>query len=348
MEVSKRSTGLIRQRLLKQIYSNEGVISAQSIAAEVGVTPAAVYKQLASMEKLNLIASVKVGRTKKYSLVDSMTYHEEFLTEGLMEDWVLTKRLQPLLEGVSSTVRGVFGYVFTEMLNNAIEHSCSEKVVIHAYRNAFALGCFISDFGIGIFTKVQQAMNLEQKQYAILELAKGKFTTEPDSHTGEGIFFSSKVADRFCILSDELIFFGGSHDEDEPLLDQVLSSQQCGTQVCFEVELDRTTSFMDIANSFTAAPEDYGFSKTTVPVRLLEYREQSPLFISRSQAKRLIARFDKFEKIVLDFKGVEEIGQGFADEIFRVFVQQHPSTALSYINASNAIEIMILRVRSNL
>ena len=252
------------------------------------------------------------------------------------------------LDGVTSVVRSVFSYVFTEMLNNAIDHSGSEAVTIHAYRNAYAIGCEISDHGVGIFRKIQNAMGLEEKRFAILELAKGKFTTDPSSHTGEGVFFSSKVADRFFIFSDALAFIGDNSvgDANPVLTDKLNDDQSKGTRVYFEVVLDRTVTFADIANRYTEAPEDYGFSKTIVPVRLLEYREVNPVFVSRSQAKRLLTRFERFKNIVLDFQDVDEIGQGFADEIFRVFANQHPDTSITYINATSMVIRMIRRAQS--
>jgi len=62
---------------------------------------------------------------------------------------------------------------------------------------------------------------------------------------------------------------------------------------------------------------DFGFSKTHIPVFLAAYGEDN--LISRSQAKRLLVRFERFKEIILDFENVESIGQAFADEIFRVF-----------------------------
>ena len=65
--------------------------------------------------------------------------------------------------------------------------------------------------------------------------------------------------------------------------------------------------------------------------------------ISRSQAKRLIARFDRFKTVILDFSGVLEIGQAFADEIFRVYALAHPQVELSPVNMSEQVERMWLR-----
>lgn len=65
--------------------------------------------------------------------------------------------------------------------------------------------------------------------------------------------------------------------------------------------------------------------------------------ISRSEAKRLLAGLDRFAEVVLDFNGVEEIGQGFADEVFRVWARAHPKVRLKPVNMSEAVEFMVRR-----
>jgi len=47
--------------------------------------------------------------------------------------------------------------------------------------------------------------------------------------------------------------------------------------------------------------------------------------------------------VVLDFAGVNTIGQAFADEIFRVFQQAHPSVKLRSFNTNAEVEAMIKR-----
>ena len=103
----------------------------------------------------------------------------------------------------------------------------------------------------------------------------------------------------------------------------------------------RTTQ--EIFNKFS--DDDYGFTKTVVPVRLAQYGNEQ--LVSRSQAKRLLIRIDRFKTVLFDFKDVEAIGQAFADEVFRVFAQQHPNMELVPINANDAVTQMIRRVETN-
>ena len=93
-----------------------------------------------------------------------------------------------------------------------------------------------------------------------------------------------------------------------------------------------------------AAPEEYTFVKTVVPVRLAQYEGEK--LVSRSQAKRLYQRLERFRHVVLDFDGVAEIGQAFADEIFRVFARAHPGVALAPINVTAAVSQMVSRARA--
>ena len=90
-----------------------------------------------------------------------------------------------------------------------------------------------------------------------------------------------------------------------------------------------------------AAPDDYTFDRTVVPVRLAQYEGET--LVSRSQAKRLTMRFERFKTVLLDFSGVESIGQAFADEIFRVFQAAHPGIELLPIRMTPAVAGMVHR-----
>jgi hypothetical protein len=107
-----------------------------------------------------------------------------------------------------------------------------------------------------------------------------------------------------------------------------------------KAELDARVGSVD---EYTES-DDYAFDRTVVPVDLANYGADE--LISRSQAKRLLARLDLFKRVVLDFRNVDTIGQAFADQIFRVFAREHPETELLPVNASPAVQQMISRARS--
>ncbi len=90
--------------------------------------------------------------------------------------------------------------------SNVIDHSEGSSVNIRLKRTALDIEIRIIDNGIGIFNKIQKELNLDDPMYSILELAKGKFTTDPKRHTGEGVFFTSRVFDTYSIWSGNLYF----------------------------------------------------------------------------------------------------------------------------------------------
>jgi hypothetical protein len=74
---------------------------------------------------------------------------------------------------------------------------------------------FVADDGVGIFAKIANAAQLFDTRLAVLELAKGKFTTAPEGHSGIGIFVSSRMMDGFAIESGGLRF--DPHDATDAL-----------------------------------------------------------------------------------------------------------------------------------
>jgi hypothetical protein len=101
-----------------------------------------------------------------------------------------------------------------------------------------------------------------------------------------------------------------------------------------------------VFNRYSAADNDFSFNRTHVPVALARYGNEQ--LISRSQAKRLLARLEPFKEVFLNFQGVDTIGQAFADEIFRVFKSEHPDIEILYVRTNKDVDNMIKRVISGL
>ena len=139
------------------------------------------------------------------------------------------------------------------------------------------------------------------------------------------------------------VYFSHTHGEVE---DWILEHQRphAGTMVVMRLSNNTPRTSKQVFDRFTS-DGDYGFTKTVVPVRLTQYGDDK--LTSRSQAKRLLARIDKFKTVIFDFNEVESIGQAFADEVFRVFANQHPEMELIPVNANNAVTQMIRRALSH-
>src|SRR5262245_30867695 len=223
------------------------------------------------------------------------------------------------------------------MINNAIDHSDGREVRVEVRRDALDSEILVEDDGEGIFVKIQRALGLRDPREAILELAKGKLTTAPENHSGEGIFFTSRVMDGFEIESHHLRF---SHQAraDDHIREQAADTP--GTRVSMRLANDSPRRLREVFDQFTD-PEESTFDKTVVPLRLAQH--EGDKLVSRSQAKRVAHRFERFKRVELDFTGVEEIGQAFADEVFRVFARAHPEIRIVPLNTAPAVAQMIRR-----
>ena len=82
--------------------------------------------------------------------------------------------------------------------------------------------------------------------------------------------------------------------------------------------------------------DDGGFVTTKIPLKHIF--DTAP--VSRSQAKRICNRLEKFSEAILDFDGIEWMGQGFAHQIFVVFHNAHPNIALLPQNMNDSVASM--------
>lgn len=331
----------IRRYIIDRVENNPTKI-VELTAKRFGISRQAVHKHL---QKLILEKKLlKRGETRRasYRLAPLLKKVWSFkISKDLKEDVVWSKEIAPAFSDVPENVRHIWFYGFTEMLNNVVDHSEGKEVVIELRRNAKIDCISIIDDGVGIFKKIQNAMRLDDERHAVLELAKGKFTTDPANHSGEGIFFTSRMFDRFQILSGSVYFSHQDGDAEDWILQ---TERREGTCVVMELSNNSKRTTKSVFDQFSTG-DDYGFTKTIVPVSLAQYGDDQ--LVSRSQAKRLLTRFERFKKVVLDFKGVSAIGQAFADEVFRVFQNEHPDVELLPVNTEADVQKMISRVRSH-
>jgi anti-sigma regulatory factor (Ser/Thr protein kinase) len=329
----------IRQFILESV-ENHRFDLAKVVAEAFGISRQAVNRHIHQLIEQSLIEVSGSPRSLRYSLKSLFSWEQAYPLDGkLEEDRVWRTDIAPLLGDLPKNVIDISHYGFTEILNNAIDHSGGTSVSISLDRTITAFEIAMLDNGEGIFKKIKNALNLLDERESVLELAKGKLTTDPSNHTGEGIFFTSRVFDDFMILSGDVAF---SHyfGDDEDWIMKSKTTNILGTAVFMQLKNNTQKTLKSVFDQFTSG-DDFAFSKTVVPVELAQYGNEA--LMSRSQAKRVLTRIEKFKTVIFDFKGVETVGQAFADEIFRVFALQHPSIELIPVNANPDVQAMISR-----
>ncbi|HVU81871.1 MAG TPA: DUF4325 domain-containing protein [Rhodanobacteraceae bacterium] len=309
---------------------------------ELGLTRQTIVARVRALIEAGYLA--KSGTTRPtYSLGPSRRAVFKHPLRGLEEGRVWSRDVAPLLRGLPANLIDICHHGLTEMVNNAIDHSGGSHLRVFVDRTREAVTLMVSDDGVGIFRKITAALDLPDERLALLELSKGKLTTDPRGHTGERVFFTSRMFDRFQIASGELLF---DHDGAQAgdLLDDVESRYaRRGTTVLMEIATKSKRTAKQVFDKFSSGPDDYAFAKTIVPVRLAKVGDEN--LVSRSQAKRLMQRIERFKTVVLDFASVSSIGQAFADEVFRVFANAHPDVELVPMHAVPQVQQMIRRAQ---
>lgn len=326
----RSSTERIRSYILENAHL-KGL--ASRVAEHFGITRQAANDHLKSLVNQGLLIASGNTRTRTYKLATTASVEFRYkLSPTLAEDIVWRQDIATFLGGLPDNVLDIWNYAFTEMFNNAIDHSLGSMIEVEIAKSAVDTEMRISDNGIGIFKKIQAAFDLPDEKQAIFELCKGKLTTDVVNHSGQGIFFTSRMVNAFDILSGGVYFSHEIGRETDWMMD--MEGIGSGTSIFLRVDNNTARTIKKVYDQYSVEGS-YGFNKTTVPVKLAKYGTDQ--LVSRSQAKRVLMRVDQFSQVIFDFTDVEMIGQAFADQIFRVFALEHPSVELHVVHANKDI-----------
>jgi len=341
---------LTKETILELTRQNGRLVTAD-LVARFGVS-----RQYASRLVSELVATgklLKAGETRTafYVLPEDAARHPQaqpfrfsktFRNAGLQEFKVIEQieLALPRLKKLPENIRSLFTYAFSEMLNNAMEHSGAKTFRVEVTGEKKTLSFTVDDSGVGVFRNVMRQRKLKSEMEAMQDILKGKTTTMPQLHSGEGIFFTSKAGDLFVLDS-----FGYRLTVDNRLPDVFFAKVdeiKKGTRVTFRVNTAAKRHLTDVFQGYTSPGEDgvHDFNKTEIKVKLYAL---GGVHISRSQARRVLAGLDKFRVIVFDFDKVPVVGQAFADEIFRVFQHKYPHIRLETVNMSEGVKFMVER-----
>ncbi len=322
----------IRQFIVAKVRENAAHLT-ETVKNNFKISRQAAFKHVNTLVKEGYLNAKGKTNNRTYELgAKRFLRFKTLIDSSASEDLIWSKNCSPLFQGLKNNVLHICEYGVTEMINNAIDHSEGKHLEVIVEISPKEILIRVNDDGIGIFNKIQRELKLPDPKLSILELAKGKYTTDPKRHSGEGVFFTSKIFDYFMIQSEGLVFSHGINIKFDALLN-VEDAGKNGTHVTMVLDpLTRRTT-KAVFDEFT--DKNLTFDKTIVPVELAKFEEGN--LVSRSQGKRLVARFEKFKNVILDFKNVNTIGRPFADEVFRVFPSEHKNTHLMPVNANKGI-----------
>ena len=334
----------IKNYILRKIDEDDEMIVSKTADA-FGISSTSVKRYFdAEMSSGHICPDKK--RACGYALVFEHLNKRYSISEfSEREDYVLYKDFLPFLDCNENAGR-IWRYVLPEMFNNALEHSEGKSVRAYYEKCYLYTKAVVTDDGIGIFTKVMNTLRSRgiaapMIEDAVAELYKGKFTSCPSRHTGEGIFFSMRMLDRFSAASEGEVIRTGYGGEPSfvrsHLLAYTTKLSKIGTVVVMQLENDTRRDISKVFDEY--ADVDDGFIRTRIPV-FEACMDRDP--VARSQARRLSLRLNSFKEVILDFDKVDIMGQGFADELFRVYHNAHPEVTFTPVNMNGFVRKMYM------
>jgi hypothetical protein len=326
----------IRDFILKQVAKHPHDLVRHTMA-QFNVSRTTVSRHMQYLLNQNKIT--KTGNTKQitYTLTANLNKQLTIKLNNHFDEFdCFNQHFSDLLkQQLNQNAYAISEYVMTELLNNCKDHANGSKVMIQTYLKENIFYCSITDDGEGLFKTIQDSATWDDIRDVLFELSKGKLTRDPMNHSGEGIFFSSRAVDRLSIDANGYQFVRDNLEEDWTFCE---SSVLKGTCVVFEIYKNTDRNLETIFESYT---DKFSFNKTDILVDLSQHFGER--LISRSQAKRVCRRLENFTYITLDFKKVEAVGQGFVDQIFRIYQREYPNIVIQYIHANTSVDFMIKR-----
>ena len=324
---------------IRALLDRRGVVANRDVAQHLGVSAATAHRWLQGLTLARVLAREGKGPSARYGF---RPIRRRFRLAGLKEDraWDVVVAEIAQIRPFPNTEEQTLRYAATEMLNNAIDHSGGAAVTVTvSFAAAATTVIAIRDDGVGVFHRLCADFGFTTPYDAIVQLEKGKLTSDPSRHSGEGIFFSSKAVSRFRLESQQVAWLVDGLVGDSAVAPSAVTK---GTTVTLELVRGHVPPLADVFAQYTD-PETLRFTRTRATIRLATLGRA---LVSRSEARRVAEGLVKFTRVTLDFSGVEVVGQGFCDELFRLFARAHPTIALEPVGMNDAVAFMVARAQA--
>jgi anti-sigma regulatory factor (Ser/Thr protein kinase) len=316
---------------------------SRALADRTGASRSAAQKALKRLVDLQWLVREGSPARPRYRPGPLRQVVQRYAIEGLSEDLPWSRDFAPYFE-IPANVERMLQHAFQELLNNAIDHSGGTQVAVSVRQTPTQVQLLVSDDGRGLFDRVRECFAIDDPSLAMLELSKGKLTTVPDRHTGRGLFFTSQLADVFDLHANGTAFQRRGWDSTGWHAGRPLNG--AGTSIYVAVMLNSQRTLDDVMGAWSCDGEGIAFDKTQVTLRMLTGEHNA--LDSRAQARRVASRLERFRRAEVDFQGIDNVGHGFADELFRVFAHDHPGVELVPLNMAPKVAALVSAVAAGM
>lgn len=313
----------------------------QHLCERLGVQRRCALRHLRELERHQWLRRVGTSRRLQYRPGALREVVRTYALAQLQEDIAWSRDFAPSLD-VATHVARMAQHAFTELVNNAVDHSGGTRVVVSMRQTATQLQLLVSDDGQGLFDVVGAHFGIPDPTLAMLELAKGKLSSQPGRHSGRGLYFTARVADVIDVHANASAFQQRQWQPDQWL--PVRSACRGGTSVYVAICLDTERTLDAVMRRASLDGSGPGFDRTVVPLKLIA--GAAGVLESRALARRVAARLASFRRAEVDFQGIADVGYAFADELFRVFGREQPALRLEALNMTPAVAVQVEEIRA--
>ena len=155
MSLKKEIREEIKEKILRLIQKKE---SPYLVLNYYKISRQTVYKYLKDfMTNKIIIKNSKNEYFINYYIHDVI----KLKNKNLQEDLIYRDYIRKYEKDKKDNIVRILSYTFSEILNNAIEHSEGKNIIITYAENLFNIYISILDDGVGIFKKIQRYQKLK-------------------------------------------------------------------------------------------------------------------------------------------------------------------------------------------
>lgn len=333
------SSDQIKQFILENLTEHQKDIIKASIR-KFGLSRQAILKHMHTLISEDRVVAHGRTRDRFYELKPLVNFSRTVdITNGFSADQILRSQILPNLDSVPLNIYEICEFSIGALLSNTLDHSKATKLNYKLYVSSTDVHFVLSDNGIGIFEKLNTSLSLTDIQVAVLEIAKGHITTDPDNHSGEELMTVIHLFDKVTIDSSGVCLT--YHNQNNEWIVSG-SAQQKGTRIHLEIKSNSRRTCQDVFRQIF----DQESKMVRIPVNLI--RGEGEQVNSRTQAQNLLYNIKDLNEIEFDFKNIDLIGPAFADELVRKTKEKNQIADIKWINSTKIVDVLMSRAMNRL
>jgi len=324
----------IKQFIIENLSQHQKDIIKATIQ-KFGLSRQAILKHMNNLIIENRVVAHGKTRDRYYELRPIVNYSRSInIQDSFNLKKILREQVIPNLSNFSLNIREICEFSLFALFYNILYHAKATRLYYKIYVTQHNIHLIVSDNGIGIFSSIADALNYNPIQVAVVEIAKGNVTSDPERYSGDDLMAVTHMFDKIEISSSGVALIYNNAIKEWKMQK---SKQTNGTRIQLEISTNSRRTCQDVfKNLFT---KKKGIAH--VPVKLATLKDEQ--LNTREQAHNLLHNLRELNQIKFDFKNIEVIGPAFADELVRRTKKKNQTIDISWVNSSELVDTLMSR-----